>query len=238
MEVNEKVKKLFEPITIGKMELKNRIALAAMATNFATKQGFVTDRTKNYYASKAKGGTALVTTEIAYVSEEGKRLAYQLGVYDDRLVPGLRELAEVVHENGAKLALQLHHGGRECSSEITGFQPVAPTNLPSGFRAILRIQEKPRQLSIAEIEELREKFGNAARRAKEAGIDAVEIHGAHGYIFNQFLSPRANKRTDKYGGDVIGRTTFLVEVIKRIKEINGNDFPVIVKINVDDYVEG
>ncbi len=238
MKVAKEVEALFKPINIGSMTLKNRIVLGAMVPNFATKEGFVTDRTKAYYANIAAGGLALIVTEAAYVSPEGKRPLYQIGVYDDGLIPGLTELANVIHKNGAKCALQLHHGGRESDSEITGIQPVAPTSLRSEYRCYSKVTEIPRQLSIKEIEELVEKFGNAAQRAKKAGFDAVEIHGAHGYIFNQFLSSQVNKRTDKYGGDAQGRATFLVEVIRNIKEKNGGDFPVIVKINVDDYVEG
>lgn len=232
------VKKLFEPIKIGKLELKNRIIMAAMVSNFSTKEGFVTDQLKSYHANIAKGGCALNVTEASYVSLEGKRIMYGLGAYDDKLIPGLRSLADSVHTEGGKIALQIFHGGRECSSEITGLQPVGPSSLISRFRAITKKTELPWAMSLEEVEAMVSKFGDAGRRAKDAGFDAVEIHAAHGYLITQFLSPYSNKRTDRYGGDVVGRSTFLLEIIRDIKMKAGTDFPVIVKLNVNDYVEG
>jgi 2,4-dienoyl-CoA reductase-like NADH-dependent reductase (Old Yellow Enzyme family)/thioredoxin reductase len=232
------VGKLFEPIKIGKLELKNRIMLAAMVSNFCTEDGFVTDRFKAYHANIARGGCGLNVTESSYVSPEGKRIRYCVGAYDDKLIPGLKELTAAVHAEGGKIAQQIFHGGRECSSEITGLQPVGPSSLISRFRAITKKIEMPRAMTLEEIELMVSKFGDAARRAREAKFDAVEIHGAHGYLITQFLSPYANKRTDRYGGDARGRATFLLEIIRDIKKKAGADFPVIVKININDHVEG
>ncbi len=230
--------KLFEPIKIGKLELKNRIMMAAMVSNFCTEDGFVTDRFKAYHANIARGGCGLNVTESSYVSLEGKRIRYCAGAYDDKLIPGLRELTAAVHTEGGNIAQQIFHGGRECSSEITGLQPVGPSSLVSRFRAITKKIERPREMTLEEIELMVSKFGDAARRAREAGFDAVEIHGAHGYLITQFLSPYANKRTDRYGGDARGRATFLLEILRDIKKKAGADFPVIVKININDHVEG
>jgi len=234
----EEVKKLFEPIQIGQMTLKNRIVLAAMVANFATENGFVTDRLKAYHANIARGGCGLNVTESAHVSLEGKRITCGLGAYDDKLIPGLRELTDAVHAEGGKIAQQIHHGGRECSLAITGLQPIGPSSVTSRYSAISKKTDMPRQMTLEDIEITISKFGDAGRRAKEAGFDAVEVHGAHGYLINQFLSPYANKRTDQYGGDIYGRSRFLQEVIKDIKKKAGNDFPVLVKFNTHDYVEG
>jgi len=234
----QEAKKLFEPIMIGKMALKNRIVLAAMVANFADEEGFVTERLKAYHANIARGGCGLNVTESSHVSLEGKRITGGLGAYDDRLIPGLRELTEAVHAEGGKISQQIHHGGRECSSAITGLQPIGPSSVGSRYSAISRKTDMPRQMTLKEIEIMISKFGDAGRRAREAGFDAVEVHGAHGYLINQFLSPYANKRTDPYGGDIYGRSRFLIEIIKDIKEKAGEDFPVVVKINIHDYVEG
>lgn len=232
------VEMLFEPIMIGKMELKNRILLAAMVSNFSTEDGFVTERLKSYHANIARGGCALNVTEASYVSLEGKRISNGLGAYDDKLIPGLRELAEAVHNEGGRIAMQIFHGGRECASEITGLQPIGPSSVPSRYRAITKKSELPHEMSLEEIEAMISKFGDAGRRVREADFDAVEIHGAHGYLITQFLSPDSNKRTDGYGGDVTARSRFLVEIIRDVKKKTGSDFPVLVKLNINDHVEG
>ncbi len=228
MKAVKEVQKLFEPINIGKMQLKNRIAMGAMIVNLASKEGYVTERLKDYHADFAKGGVALNTTEAAYISPEGRRLPGQLAVDNDKFIPGLKELANVVHQNDGKISLQLHHGGRESAYDMTGLQPVAPTDLPSTYRTYVFIKgvEIPRQLSIPEIEELVEKFGDGARRAKEAGFDAVEVHGAHGYLICNFLSPFSNRRTDKYGGDLEGRLRFTLEAVEAARAGAGPDLPI------------
>jgi len=236
--VLEDIKPLFEPIKIKSLKLKNRIMMAAMVTNFATREGYVTERLKAYHARIARGGCGLNVTEDAYVSVDGKRIINCLGAYDDKLIPGLKSLTEAVHQEGGKISLQIFHGGRECSSEITGFQPIAPSNLISRFRGFTRKVEIPREMSIEEIEIIVSKFGDAAKRAKESGFDAVEIHGAHGYLISQFLSPYSNKRTDRYGGDVVKRATFLLEIIQDIRKKVGSDYPIFLKMNINDYVEG
>lgn len=232
------VKKLFDPIKIGRMELKNRIIMAAMVTNFASREGYVTDRLINYHVNIAKGGCALNVTESSHVSLEGKRIIDGLGAYDDKLIPGYRRLTDAVHRVGGKISLQIFHGGRECSSEITGLQPIGPTNLVSRYRAITKKIEVPREMTLEEIEAMVLKFGDAGRRAREGGFDAVEIHAAHGYLITQFLSCYSNKRTDRYGGDAVGRSNFLREIIRDVKKKAGADFPVLVKLNIHDYVEG
>jgi 2,4-dienoyl-CoA reductase-like NADH-dependent reductase (Old Yellow Enzyme family)/thioredoxin reductase len=177
-------------------------------------------------------------TESSHVSLEGKRIINGLGAYDDKLIPGYRLLTDSVHEVGGKISLQIFHGGRECSSEITGLQPIGPTDLVSRYRAITKKIEVPREMTLEEIEGMVSKFGDAGRRAREGGFDAVEIHGAHGYLITQFLSRYSNKRTDRYGGDILGRCNFLREIIQDVKKKTGADFPIFIKLNVHDYVEG
>jgi len=231
-------KKLFEPISIGKLGLKNRIIQSAMVTNFATRDGFVTDRLIDYHVSIARGGCALNVTGSAYVSPEGKRILCGLGAHDDALIPGYRRLTAAVHAVGGRISLQIFHGGRECSSEITGLQPIGPSALVSRYRGIAKGTEPPRQMTPEDIERVVAEFGEAGRRAREGGFDAVEIHGAHGYLISQFLSPYSNDRTDPYGGDVSGRSRFLREVIREVKMKAGQDFPVLVKLNIHDHVKG
>ncbi|BBO72643.1 NADH oxidase [Desulfosarcina widdelii] len=233
-----RARKLFDPIRIGTLKLKNRVIMGAMVTNFATKDGFVTDRLIDYHVNIAKGGCALNVTENAYVSLDGKRIMNGLGAYDDKLVAGLKRLAQGVHAVDGKISLQIMHGGRECSSNITGLQPIGPTDLVSRYSAISKESDLPRQMTIEDIGELVERFGKAGRRAREAGFDSVEIHAAHGYLISQFLSPYSNKRTDRYGGDEGARATFLLEIIGNIKKKAGADFPVFVKLNMNDYVKG
>jgi len=225
--------KLFEPFKIGTMELKNRIVMPPMATNFSAEDGLVTKRLKNYHVERAKGGVGLIIVEGAYVEPRGKGSVRQVAVDHDNKIPGLRELATAVRANGAKVALQLFHGGRQSLSSISGTQPVSASEV---FCRLTR--EAPRALTVQEIKDVVEAFAEAARRAKEAGFDAVEIHGAHGYLINQFLSPLTNKRTDQYGGDVKGRTRFLLEILERVREKVGSGYPVLCRINGDDYIEG
>ncbi len=231
-------KKLFEPIKIGNLVLENRIIMSAMVTNFATQNGFVTDRLIDYHVNIAKGGCALNVTGSAYVSLEGKRITGCLGAHDDKLLPGYRKLTNAVHAAGGRISQQISHGGRECSSEITGLRPIGPSKLVSRYRCIAKGTEAPREMSLEDIEAVVSKFGDAGRRACEGGFDAVEIHAAHGYLITQFLSPYSNNRTDRYGGDVVARSSFLCEIIQNVRKKAGPNFPILVKLNVQDYVAG
>ncbi len=223
---------LFEPFKLGKIELKNRIVMPPMGTRYPAFGGWVTERLKHYYAERARGGVGLVIVEFACVTYAGRGSHYTLGIYDDNLIPGLRELSRAIRAEGAKTAIQLAHAGPAARPDVTGVQPVAPSPIPC-FGG-----EVPRELSIAEIEDLVEAFAQAARRAKEAGFDAIELHMAHGYLINAFLSPLTNKRTDEYGGDTIGRTKFAVKVLQRVKEITEDEFPVLCRFSADEFVRG
>jgi len=224
-------KKLFEPVQIGSMKLKNRIVMPPMVTNYATAEGGVTERLKAYHAARARGGVGLIIVEASYVHPNGKGFSHQLGLYKDDLIPGLRGLVDAVHAHGARIAIQLYHGGRQTSSRVTGSPIVAPSPLPWAEG-----QEVPRQLTAEEIHALAEAFGEAARRAKEAGFDAVEVHGAHGYLINEFLSPHSNRRSDAYGGTSENRMRFPLEVVARVREKVGPGFPVIYRLSAVEFV--
>ncbi len=226
--------KLFEPGRIGSLELKNRLIMPPMATNYATKDGQVTERQIEYYAERAKGGIGLVIVEVACVDAPvGKGFTGQIRIDDDRFITGLSELAKAIKRHGAKAAIQLHHAGRQTSSRITGHQPVAPSPIaqPDG--------EQPRALTAEQAGVLVEAFAEAARRAKRAGFDGVEIHGAHGYLISQFLSPLSNHRNDDYGGSLENRARFLLEVIKAARSQVGNDYPLWCRLSaVEMGVDG
>lgn len=230
MEHIGKWEKLFKPGKIGRMEVKNRIVFSQIET-VGNLDGTITDRTVNFYAERAKGGAGLIIVGGCYIDPLGKHFDFQCSISDDRSIPGLKKLAEAVHANGngVKVAQQLFHAGRQNPRDRVKLRPpVGPSPIATRIGAI------PKELTIEEIEVLVEKYADAARRAQEAGFDAVDIHGAHGYLPSQFMSPHSNKRTDKYGRDVEGRSRFACEIIRRIKEKCGEDFPVMIKINGDD----
>ncbi len=225
--------KLWESFRIGRMELKNRFVMPPMVTRYASDDGFVTERTKNYYEARARGGAGLIIVEATYVHRQGWAFVNQLGISEDKFIPGMKELVDVVHKHGAKIAVQLHHGGREAKSTVSGLQPVAPSPLP-GLAG-----ETPREMTVEEIAETVAYFAEAALRAKKLGFDGAELHAAHGYLIDQFLSPTSNKRKDEYGGDVNNRTRFLLEVIAAVKEAVGEDYPVWCRLDGKEYgVEG
>jgi len=224
---------LFSPIDVGGMFLKNRIVMAPMATRYATCGGMVTDRMIRYYAERARGGVGLIMVQFTAVAPNGRSSLWPLGIWDDRFVPGLRRLADTIHDAGAKAGIQIAHAGGQTRSEfIDGEQPVAPSPIP-------RLKgEVPRELTKAEITGLVEAFGQAARRAEEAGFDAVEVHMAHGYLINQFLSPLSNRRTDEYGGDLEGRVRFALEILQRVRQITKRKTAILCRISAEEYVAG
>jgi len=221
------------PAFIGRMELRNRLVMPAMATNFATPDGRVTERLIAYHRARAKGGVGLIVVEASYVHPGGKGFSNEVGIYNDDLIPGLKRLVEAVHDGGAKIAIQLFHAGRQTSSKITGQPLVAPSSVRYS-----PAEEMPKELSLEEIRSLLQAFKDAARRARVAGFDAVEIHGGHGYLLNQFFSPYTNKRTDRYGGSFENRVRFSLEVVAAVREAVGDDFPIIFRLSAEEYVSG
>lgn len=222
-----KFKKLFEPIKIGKVIVKNRIYMPSMCMNYAGPNGEVTERDIAYYEARARGGAGLITVDYACISPEGRGMPGQRGIWKNEFIPGLSRLVDVIKSHGATASIQLHHAGvNSITDDIVG-----PSRLGNQYFFVT----SPRELSTEEVEQLVEKYADAALRAKAAGFDMVEVHGTHGYLIAQFLSPIYNKRTDKYGRD---RALFALEIIKRIKEKCGEDYPVIFRLIADELVEG
>ncbi len=224
------------------MELKNRIVMPPITTNFASEMGGVTERLVDYYAERAEGMVGLIIVEATCVeSVLGRLVVNQLRIDSDKFLPGLADLVDAVHLYGAKIALQIHHAGRETTLEATeGRTPVSASNVPyiDMYGSPGAVVVRPRPLKTSEITELVNKFGEGARRAKAAGFDAIEIHGAHGYLIGQFLSPYTNKRTDRYGGSFEKRMRFAVEVIQSVRNKVGSSYPILFRISADEFIEG
>lgn len=226
--------KLFSPAKIANLELKNRIVMPAMGCSFAESSGEAGPRIIKYYAERAKGGTGLIITEITRIDDEtGVGTPNQLAVTKPFVIGQLSRLVEAVHAYDTKLFVQLHHPGNQTPSRlIGGKQPVSASDVTCKI-----IGEQPRALSTEEVEEMVKKFVTGAVIAQKAGVDGVEIHGAHGYLVSQFLSPHTNKRTDKYGGSFEGRMRFATEIIMGIRAYCGPRFPIGIRMNGSDYLD-
>lgn len=227
--------KLFERGQIGSMKLKNRLFMPAMGCSMAEPTGEATENIIRYYEERAKGGIGLIITEITRVDEEtGIGTPNQLGVTDARVIPHLERLADRVHKYGTKILVQMQHPGRENkSSMIGGRQIVAPSPVMCKVT-----KEMPREMTTEECTAMVKKFIKGAVIAKTAGMDGVEIHAAHGYLLNEFLSPYTNKRTDRYGGSFDNRIRILEEIITGIRFLCGKDFVISVRLSADEFVEG
>ena len=227
--------KLFSRGKIGNLELKSRIVMPPMGTSMACANGEASPEIIRYYEERAKAGCALICTEITCVDEEtGAGGFYQLHATSPKYVQSLKKLADTMHRYDTKIFLQLHHPGREISSAMEpAGEIVAPSAIPCPV-----IGEVPRAMTTAEVEAMGKKFVKAAMMAKMAGMDGVELHAAHGYLLNQFMSPLTNKRTDRYGGDFVNRMRLIAEIIIGIRYACGPDFPVSVRISANEYLEG
>jgi 2,4-dienoyl-CoA reductase-like NADH-dependent reductase (Old Yellow Enzyme family)/thioredoxin reductase len=226
-------KLLTSPIKIANMELRNRMIMPPMVTNFAYEDGSVTDTFRAYHEARAKGGVGLIIVEASNVHPLGKGFPNEVAIFSDRFIPGLRSLIDVVHAHGAKIAIQLFHAGRQTTSRVTGHPPLAPSPITDPVTG-----ELPRELTKEEIAGLVKDFGKAATRAKAAGFDAVEIHCAHGYLLCEFLSPHTNRRTDEYGGTLDNRMRFPVEILRAVRQAVGPDYPVLARISADEKMPG
>ena len=229
----ERFSHLFRSIKIGPLEVKNRIVMPPMNTGYSTPDGLPTEKMSNYYRARAQGGVGLIIVEAAIIHPSARLHPHMLVLYDDRAIGDLQRLTRTIQECGAKVAIQLFHPGRQSTTQETGYQPIAPSPIPCPV-----CREIPRELSIAEIKEVINMYVTAAQKAKEAGFDLVELHGAHGYLINQFLSPHTNKRTDEYGGNLRARSRFVQEIIQGIKQRLGKDFPISCRINGADNIKG
>jgi len=228
------LKRLLEPGFIKNVRIKNRVSMAPMERVISNKDGSVTQRYIDYLVERAKNGVGMITVEATYIDPKGRGHIYQLGLYDDKLIPGHKRLTEALHRYGTKVATELQHAGRQTSAMIMGLQPVAPSPVP----CLVSGGDIPRELTINEIKEIVHQFREAARRAKEAGYDMITLHGAHGYIICAFASPYANKRTDEYGGSLENRMRFPLEVLQAVRSAVGDEYPVGFRISADEFVDG
>lgn len=223
---------LLDSIRIGSLEVPNRLVMPPMGTQLAGKGGQVTERLLEHYRDRAPG-VGLVIVEHAYVMLAGRMHDAQLGIHEDDLTPGLRMLAQAIQEQGARIAVQINHvGAKAPPNPALGTPASASAVAPPGIEAV------PRELSLSEIGEIVIAFGQAARRAKEAGFDAVEVHGAHGFLNNQFTSPLTNKRTDSYGGCIENRMRLPVEIVTEVRRQVGRDYPILYRLGASDMIEG
>ncbi|MCE5283609.1 MAG: FAD-dependent oxidoreductase [Deltaproteobacteria bacterium] len=225
--------RIFSPISIGTMKLDNRIVMPPMATNFASPEGFPTDRLIAYYRERARGGVGYLNTEHTGILLQGKASANMLMISSDEHIMPMRRLVDAVHEAMGKIVVQINHAGRQTSSAVTKMPIVAPSPIP-----VTEAAETPCELAIPEIEGIVEAFAAAAERVQKAGADGVELHMAHGYLLCSFLSPFSNRRTDAYGGDLPRRSRLAIEVLRAVRRRVGRDYPVVCRLSGDEYVEG
>lgn len=225
---------LLSPLTVKSLTLANRVVMPPMGTNLGNADGTVSDENLAYLKRRAQGRPGLIITEITGVHPDGMVSPHQLAAYDDRFLPGLDRMARAARDAGCKIALQLHHSGRESLYLLGKGRAVAPSAIPS-----IVFKGAPREMTKADIEEVIAAFGRAAARARTAGFDAVEIHCAHGYLLTQFLSALSNQRTDEYGGNTIReRSRFVLDVIREIRRQVGADYPVSIRISAEEYIKG
>lgn len=226
------LKSLFSPFTIKDMELSNRAVMPPMGTALAERGGVVSEALLAYLRRQAVSGAGLLISEITAIHPSGVVGPTEVASWDDSFIPGLKQMAEAMHSAGSKAAMQLHHAGRESFYMLKKGKALGPSALSS-----LVFGQAPKEMTIEEIQEIITAFGAAARRAREAGFDAVEIHGAHGYLLTQFLSTLSNQRRDEYGGAFADRARFVIEVVRSVRKGVGEDFPVLLRISAEEYIK-
>lgn len=225
---------LLSPVKAGSLNLSNRLIMPPMATSKADSDGKVSQAILEYYAEKSQGGyLSLIIIEHSFIALEGKASPQQLSIAENSVIENLKKLAQVIQANGTKCVMQLNHAGSAASEEWTGTTPVGPSVVANPRRGGI-----PHELTSEEIRGVIKAFRAAAHRTKEAGFDGVEIHSAHGYLLNQFLSPLANKRTDEYGGDVQHRIRIHLQVIEAVRSVVGEDYPILLRLGASDFAEG
>jgi 2,4-dienoyl-CoA reductase (NADPH2) len=228
----EPLQKLFEPIKIGEVEIKNRIVMSPMALGFCEDDGTINDRFVEFYTQRAQGGAGLIVVVTGY-NDFGNKMPRSPALEDEKFLPGLKSLTDAVHEHGAKVFAQLMHQGASAFSFIFGIQPVSASAVRSGLTG-----EMPRELTKDEIKLTIDHLAEGAAMVQKAGFDGVEVIGTGGYLINQFISPLTNKRTDEYGGDFEGRVRFPTELVQTIRESVGADFPISYRTCGDSFMPG
>jgi 2,4-dienoyl-CoA reductase-like NADH-dependent reductase (Old Yellow Enzyme family) len=224
---------LFSPLVAGRLRLRNRFMRSATAERLCRADGTPGPELAEVARRLAAGGVGLVVMGHTFVRPDGKASVGMSGLWRDDQIPAFAAVAAAAHEHGAAVALQLNHGGRQASPHLTGSELVAPSAVPLEPGSPV-----PRALSEGEIWQLIDAYAQAARRARDAGFDAVQLHAAHGYLISQFLSPHANRRTDAWGGTVEKRARFLWEVARAVRALVGNDYPVLIKLGLADFIPG
>lgn len=228
--------KLLSPVRLGSLQVKNRIMMPAIENLLNHADGSVSQALIDYYAARARGGVGIIILQNSCVDAHASRSMYcQLKLSDGHMIAGLSRLVEAVHEHGSKIVVQIGHGGRQSNPDALppGVQQVAPSSIASGFYGI-----EPRELTEVEIGQIQDAFAQAALRAQKAGADGVEIHGAHGYLIHQFLSPLSNQRIDQYGGSPENRVRFACELIGKVRELVGGEFVVGLRLSGDEFLPG
>ncbi|MBM3485954.1 MAG: NADH:flavin oxidoreductase [Alphaproteobacteria bacterium] len=225
---------LLTPARIGPVEIPNRIVMPPMTTRSSDEAGFVTEDALAYYAARVRGGVGLITVEMASPEKAGRHRFRELGIYDDRFIPGLRRLVDMIHAGGSKASIQLGHGGGHTRIDISGETPVAPSAIPHPVYEITFETIVPEAMSVARIAAAVAAYAAAAVRSREAGFDCVEIHAAHGYLISQFHTPFENRRTDAYGGALANRARFGLEVLRAVKAA-APTLGVVYRLSVEDY---
>jgi len=225
---------LFTPKRIGGIEIRNRVVMPPMTTRLADADGYVTAASVAYFRARAAGGVGLVTVEMASPERAGRHRARELGIYDDRFLPGLQRLTDAIHAGGAKASIQLGHAGGHTRADICGESPIAPSAIPHFVFEVTGKTIIPVEMTRERIAQTVQAFIDAAKRARAAGFDCVELHVAHGYLLSQFLCPEENRRSDEYGGSLENRARISLDILQRIKaDLPG--FPVIFRLNADDF---
>lgn len=223
---------LFEASTINGMTLANRFVRSATWEGMATEDGRVTPKLIDTMVALATGGVGLIISGHTYISPVGQASPWQLGIYDDSLIEGLKSMIDAVHAAGGKIVAQLAHAGHFALEAAIGTAPVVASNFDG-------LAQTPRtELSLSDIQALKDAYVQAAQRAKSAGFDGIQLHSAHGYLFSQFLSPWFNRRTDEYGGSIDNRVRIHVETIQALRNAVGKDYPLLVKMNCEDFSDG
>jgi 2,4-dienoyl-CoA reductase-like NADH-dependent reductase (Old Yellow Enzyme family) len=223
---------LFQATTINGMKLANRFMRSATWEGMAADDGSCTPGLKELYVRLAQGGVGLIITSHTYVRRDGMGSPRQLGLSDDTFIPGLREMTDAVHRHNGRVAVELSHAGILSNPKVTDLTPVVLSKV-AGYAG-----SEGSVMTTEDVQAMIEAFAQAARRAKEAGFDAIQIHGAHGFLINQFLSPAFNKRTDAYGGSIANRARAVLEILAKMRSHVGRDYPILIKMNSEDVIEG
>jgi 2,4-dienoyl-CoA reductase-like NADH-dependent reductase (Old Yellow Enzyme family) len=228
---------LLTPARIGPVEIKNRIVMPPMTTRTADAEGFVNDDSVAYYMARVRGGTGLITVEMASPEKCGRHRRHEVGIYDDRFIPGLTRLVGEIHRGGAKASIQLGHGGGHTRIDICGETPIAPSAIPHPVYETTFETIVPEEMTKARIAQTIAAHVAAALRAQKAGFDCVEIHAAHGYLISQFHAPFENRRTDEYGGSLENRARFGLEILRAVKAAVAS-LGVVYRLSVEDFFPG